>query len=46
MSALQASLNRLLLATPCTVINRPSAAFSNYSKPYQLGLLAAAPLAT
>jgi len=41
MSALQADLNRMLLFASCSVINRPSKAFSNYSKAYQLGLLAA-----
>ncbi len=42
MSALQTRLNRMLLTTLCPVVNRPSQAFSNYSKPYQLGLLAQA----
>jgi glutathione synthase/RimK-type ligase-like ATP-grasp enzyme len=42
MSRLQVDLNRLLLATRCPVINRPAKAYSNYSKPYQLGLLAQA----
>lgn len=42
MSQLQVSLNRVLLDTSCPVINKPSRAFSNYSKPFQLGLLAKA----
>lgn len=42
MSRLQVDLNRILLSTQCPVINRPAKAYSNYSKPYQLGLLAQA----
>lgn len=42
IGALQVQLNRMLLATPCPVINPPAHAFSNYSKPYQLALLAQA----
>jgi len=42
ISNLQASLNRMLLAAACPVVNPPSRAFSNYSKPYQLSLLAQA----
>jgi glutathione synthase/RimK-type ligase-like ATP-grasp enzyme len=40
--ALQMSLNRMLLAVDCPVINQPTNAYSNYSKPYQVELLAAA----
>lgn len=39
---LQTSLNRMLLHAACPVINQPANAYSNYSKPYQLGLLAQA----
>jgi len=42
MSTLQAKLNKMLLETLCPVVNPPSKAFSNYSKPYQLALLAQA----
>ena len=42
MSSLQTTINRMLLESCCPVVNRPSRAFSNYSKPYQLGLLAQA----
>jgi glutathione synthase/RimK-type ligase-like ATP-grasp enzyme len=42
MGALQVALNRMLLFASCPVINRPANAYSNYSKVYQLGLLAAA----
>lgn len=42
MGALQGSLNRMLLGTDCPVINRPANAYSNYSKPYQVALLARA----
>jgi len=42
MSRLQVQLNRMLLGSPCPVINPPAHAFSNYSKPYQLSLLARA----
>jgi glutathione synthase/RimK-type ligase-like ATP-grasp enzyme len=42
MGALQRHLNAMLLAVECPVINRPSASFSNYSKPYQLELLSSA----
>ena len=40
--ALQGRLNRMLLMTPCPVINRPASAYSNYAKPYQVALLAQA----
>src|SRR5262249_29328329 len=42
MASLQAALNRMLLAACCPVINHPSCAFSNYAKPHQTRLLAAA----
>jgi len=42
MSGLQTELNRMLLESRCPVVNPPSRAYSNYSKPYQLGLLACA----
>jgi glutathione synthase/RimK-type ligase-like ATP-grasp enzyme len=44
LGLLQAKLNQVLLSTSCPVINPPSNASSNYSKPYQLGLLAEAGL--
>jgi glutathione synthase/RimK-type ligase-like ATP-grasp enzyme len=31
-----------MLCTPCPIINNPANAYSNYSKPYQLGLMAEA----
>jgi glutathione synthase/RimK-type ligase-like ATP-grasp enzyme len=37
---LQGSLNRMLRRVTCPVLNPPAHAFSNYSKPYQLELLA------
>ncbi|HET7219611.1 MAG TPA: hypothetical protein VFJ02_16255 [Vicinamibacterales bacterium] len=40
MGALQAQLNLMLLDADCPVVNPPSHAFSNYSKVFQLGLLA------
>jgi glutathione synthase/RimK-type ligase-like ATP-grasp enzyme len=42
LGALQLSLNRMLLAARCPVINHPSRAYSNYSKPFQVELLARA----
>jgi glutathione synthase/RimK-type ligase-like ATP-grasp enzyme len=42
LGQLQTNLNRLLAHTACPTINSPACAFSNYSKPYQVGLLAAA----
>ncbi len=42
MGRLQAELNRVLLFTACPIINSPANAHSNYSKPYQVGLLAEA----
>lgn len=39
MGILQADLNRMLLFTGCPIINPPANAYSNYAKPYQLGLL-------
>jgi len=42
MGALQLSLNQMLLSTDCPVINHPSRAYSNYSKPFQVELLARA----
>jgi glutathione synthase/RimK-type ligase-like ATP-grasp enzyme len=42
MGTLQSDLNRMLLFTQCPIINPPSNAYSNYSKPYQVGLLAEA----
>ena len=41
LATLQADLNLLLLTARCPVINPPAHAYSNYSKPYQVGLLAA-----
>jgi glutathione synthase/RimK-type ligase-like ATP-grasp enzyme len=40
LGALQASLNRMLLAARCPTINPPVNSISNYSKPYQLRQLA------
>jgi len=37
---LQAALNRMLLFAGCSVINHPASAYSNYSKAYQVELLA------
>lgn len=42
MGMLQTDLNRLLAAARCTVVNQPAHALSNYAKPYQVALLAAA----
>jgi glutathione synthase/RimK-type ligase-like ATP-grasp enzyme len=42
MTALQAGLNQAICAAACPVMNPPANAFSNYSKPYQVGLLASA----
>jgi len=42
LGALQLSLNRMLLAADCPVVNHPSCAYSNYSKPFQVELLARA----
>ena len=42
MAALQARLNRILPDAGCLVVNQPGCALSNYSKPFQLSLLAAA----
>ena len=42
MGRLQAHLNYMLFSTSCPVINKPCNAYSNYSKPYQVGLLAEA----
>jgi len=42
MSRLQIALNRMLLETSCPVVNPPARAYSNYSKPFQLRLLAEA----
>ena len=42
LGVLQAGLNRLLRVASCPVVNRPANAYSNYSKAYQLGLLARA----
>jgi hypothetical protein len=42
LGRLQVDLNRMLLTTLCPVINRPSKAISNYSKVFQLGLMARA----
>jgi hypothetical protein len=42
MGRLQENLNYMLLSTPCPIINPPANAYSNYSKPYQVGLLAEA----
>lgn len=42
MGSLQGSLNRVMLGTRCPIINNPANAYSNYSKPYQVGLMAAA----
>lgn len=42
LGTLQTDLNGMLRAADCPVINPPDNAFSNYSKPYQLALLAAA----
>ncbi len=40
LGALQVALNLMLLQVRCPVVNPPAHAFSNYSKVYQLGLLA------
>jgi len=42
MTALQAGLNQAICAAACPVMNPPANAFSNYSKPYQVALLASA----
>jgi hypothetical protein len=42
LRTLRLRLDRLLLSTRCTVINRPTSATANYSKPYQLGQMAVA----
>lgn len=42
MTALQGDLNRALRFAACPVMNPPSNAFSNYSKPYQVAMLAEA----
>jgi len=42
MNLLQFQLNQMLLSTDCPVINKPTNAYSNYSKPYQIQLLAEA----
>jgi hypothetical protein len=40
LGILQSSLNYLLLFASCPIINPPTNAYSNYSKSYQVGLLA------
>jgi glutathione synthase/RimK-type ligase-like ATP-grasp enzyme len=42
MGELQANVNRMLLFATCPTVNQPAHAYSNYSKPYQLGLMAEA----
>jgi glutathione synthase/RimK-type ligase-like ATP-grasp enzyme len=42
LHALLGQLNRMLAAASCPSVNLPANAYSNYSKPYQVGLLAAA----
>lgn len=42
LGALQSDLNLMLGSVDCPVVNPPANGFSNYSKPYQLGLLAEA----
>ncbi|MFZ1220544.1 MAG: hypothetical protein WAO00_14720 [Chthoniobacterales bacterium] len=42
MGELQSNLNRMLLFSACPVVNSPANSYSNYSKPYQLGLMASA----
>ena len=42
MGELQSNLNRMLLFCSCPIINSPANSYSNYSKPYQLGLMAKA----
>jgi glutathione synthase/RimK-type ligase-like ATP-grasp enzyme len=42
MGMLQTKLNHMLLSTSCPTINPPAKAYSNYSKPYQIGLLSEA----
>jgi glutathione synthase/RimK-type ligase-like ATP-grasp enzyme len=42
MGLLQTNLNRMLLFTSCPIVNPPANAYSNYSKPFQVGLLAEA----
>lgn len=39
MGRLQSSLNQMLLSASCPIINPPHNSYSNYSKPYQLGLM-------
>ena len=42
LAGVQAAVNRMLFWASCPVVNQPSQAFSNYSKVYQLALLAEA----
>ena len=42
MGELQSNLNRMLAFSACPVVNPPANSYSNYSKPYQLGLMAKA----
>ncbi len=42
LNALQGELNRMLSAARCPMVNSPARAWSNYSKPFQVGLLAEA----
>jgi RimK-like ATP-grasp domain len=42
LSALQGQLNRVFSGARCATVNLPANAGSNYSKPFQVGLLAAA----
>ncbi len=42
LGRIQTALNRLLWFASCPVVNLPAHAYSNYSKPYQLRLLAQA----
>lgn len=39
LGALQTRLNGMLMFARCPIVNPPANAYSNYSKPYQLGLL-------
>lgn len=42
LGLLQAQLNRMLATARCPVVNQPANAYSNFAKPYQVSLLAAA----
>ena len=42
MGMLQTNLNHIFYSVSCPIINLPSNAYSNYSKPYQVGILARA----